>query len=239
MARKLKEELREILPPHTKIYIMYGATEAAARLTYLEPERFEQKIESIGKGIPGVTMRVLDPGGREVSPGEIGELVAAGDNIMQGYWRDVDATRRVLDSDGYHTGDFGYKDEEGYIFLVGRKDNLLKVGGHRVSTQEIEDVLIETGLVTEAVVLGIPEPLLGHKLVALVVGRGDSELQEGGEAKLISYCAERLPRYKLPQVVYRVKSLPKYSSGKVDRGRCLKMLKNGSRLAERVFSQQF
>jgi len=222
MARKLKEELRQVLPPHTKIFIMYGATEAAARLTYLEPERFEKKIESIGKGIPGVIVRVLDPSGHEVSPGEIGELVASGENIMQGYWKDGDATKRAIDGNGYHTGDLGYKDDEGFLYIVGRKDNLLKVGGHRINTQEVEDVLIETGLVSEVAVLGIPDALMGNKLVALVVAKSAREFDE---SKVMAHCVGRMARYKLPAKIQLVKTLPKYSSGKIDRAQCLKILK--------------
>ena len=85
-------ELREVLPEHTQIYIMYGATEASARLTYLEPERYQQKIGSIGKPIPGVTLQILDEDGRQMPAGSTGELVASGSNIMQGYWKDQETT---------------------------------------------------------------------------------------------------------------------------------------------------
>ncbi|MBW1674842.1 MAG: acyl--CoA ligase [Deltaproteobacteria bacterium] len=160
MSRQIKEELRQAIPEHTKIYIMYGATEASARLTYLEPERFSDKMDSIGKPIPGVQIRVLDPSGNEQPPGELGELVAYGPNIMQGYWKDPETTSRVLDRNGYHTGDVCYKDNEGFFFVQGRRDNLLKVGGHRINTQEIEDAILASGLVVEAVVLGIPDRAL-------------------------------------------------------------------------------
>ncbi len=221
MSRKIKEELRQVLPAHTKIYIMYGATEASARLTYLEPEHFNEKIGSIGKAIPGVDLRVLNVNGLEVSTGRIGELVASGPNIMQGYWKDSNTTPKPLDQNGYYTGDLGYQDKEGHFYVVGRKDNLLKVGGHRINPQEIEDVLMETGLVTEAIVLGVPDDLLGHKLIAVGVSKnGDCTVNH-----ILSECAQKLPKYKLPYNVKLVQVLPKKSSGKIDQIKCLEIAK--------------
>ena len=116
-----------------------------------------------------MTIKILDEQGREVAQGDKGEVVASGANIMQGYWRDPQATAKALDHHGYHTGDVGYKDADGFIFLEGRKDNLLKVGGHRINPQEIEDALLATQLAVEAAVVGLPDDLLGKRLAALVV----------------------------------------------------------------------
>jgi long-chain acyl-CoA synthetase len=223
MSTAVKQELRKVLPDHTKIIIMYGATEASARLTYLEPERFEKKMGSIGKPIPGVTLSVLGPDGRHVPVGQTGELVGHGPNIMMGYWRDEESTVKALDENGYHTGDLGYQDTDGYFYLEGRKDNLLKVGGHRINPQEIEDVLMETQLVIEAVVLGVPDALLGYKLVALVCPRnGDCS-----ETLILSECAKKLPRYKLPSEAKLVRTLYKSGSGKIDRNKCLELITEG------------
>ncbi|MBW2002198.1 MAG: acyl--CoA ligase [Deltaproteobacteria bacterium] len=219
MSRQIKEELRQAIPEHTKIYIMYGATEASARLTYLEPERFSDKMDSIGKPIPGVQIRVLDPSGNEQPPGELGELVAYGPNIMQGYWKDPETTSRVLDRNGYHTGDVCYKDKEGFFFVQGRRDNLLKVGGHRINTQEIEDAILASGLVVEAVVLGIPDKLLGHKLVALATPKNEGYSKNS----ILGYCAQTLPKYKVPGSVRLLRALPKNSIGKIDRSKCMEM----------------
>jgi len=220
MARTLKEELKRILPAHTRIYIMYGATEAAARLTYLDPARYGEKIDSIGKAVPGVTMKVLNTEGGELPANKVGELVASGSNIMKGYWNDPEGTRRVLDKHGYYTGDFGYKDQEGFFFVQGRKDDLLKVGGHRINPLEIEDVLLASGLVIEAAVLGIPDDLLGHKLVAIAAPRnGDCRPRD-----ILSHCACKLPKYKVPSNVKIVRALPKSGSGKIDRNKCIEML---------------
>jgi acyl-CoA synthetase (AMP-forming)/AMP-acid ligase II len=218
MSRQIKRELQNALPAHTKIYIMYGATEASARLTYLEPDRFADKMDSIGKPIPGATLKILDSGGREAPIGQKGELVGAGPNIMQGYWKDAEATARVLDEDGYHTGDLGYQDADGYFYVLGRKDNLLKVGGYKINPREIEDVLMETGLVIEAAVLGRPNAIMGHSLVAALTPKnGDCS-----EAEIFRQLAERLPKYKLPSELRFVRTLPKSASGKIDKKQLIK-----------------
>lgn len=220
MPMSVKKELRKALPQHTEIVIMYGATEASARLTYLDPSRFEDKMGSIGKAIHDVTVRVLDEKGNEQPPLQIGELVASGPNIMQGYWKDPEATAKVLDKNGYHTGDFGYLDEEGFLFVTGRKDSILKVGGHRINPQEVEDAIIGTDLVIEAVVIGIPDELLGNKLMAISVTK-----QKGTtEMAILGACVSALPRYKLPSEIRIVPSLPKNPNGKIDRSKCLEIL---------------
>jgi long-chain acyl-CoA synthetase len=224
MSREVKEKLLQTLPLHTRLFIMYGATEAAARLAYVEPERLAGKLDSIGRAIPGVSIRVLDEQGRELPPGEPGELVASGDNIMQGYWKDPQATAKALDANGYHTGDLGYQDQDGYLFVTGRKDDLLKVGGRRIDPQEIEDALMATGLLLEVAVLGVEDELLGKRLVALAVpldGKTDAgRIQALGLAKL--------PRHKVPSEVKVVAALPKYASSKIDRGSCLALFRQQS-----------
>jgi len=217
MASATKLQLMDVLPEHTKLYVMYGATEASARLAYVEPAMLNEKIDSIGQEIPGVTLKVLDQAGFELPMGEVGELVASGENIMQGYWRNPEATAEVSSQHGYHTGDLGYQDKDGCFFVVGRKDNQLKVGGHRINTQEVEDVIMATGLAVEVAVLGIPDPLLGHKLAAVIVPvDADLKVEE-----VLLVCRKELPSYKVPQNISFCGSLPKSASGKVDRKQCL------------------
>ena len=220
MARQIKKELPAALPEHTKIFIMYGATEAGARLTYLEPNRYADKIDSIGKAIPNVTMNVLDKNGRPVDTDEKGELVASGPNIFMGYWKDEVATEKVLDGLGYHTGDTGYQDKEGFFYVAGRKDDLVKVGGHRINLQEVEDALMATGLVIEAAVMGVPDALLGNKLIALVVSKNS----EVDESMILSRCNEKLPKYKIPESVKLMRALPKNASGKVNKAKCIELI---------------
>ena len=220
MPGAMKRQLRKALPEHTDICIMYGATEASARLTWLPPRYLESKMNSIGKAIPGVRIKILDDAGREVAPGETGELVASGDNIMQGYWKDAETTKKALDHHGYHTGDQGYMDKEGFIFIKGRKDSLIKVGGHRISPQEVEDALMETDLVMEVVVVGKADGLLGHRLVALAVAK-----ERGTVAReILSCCSKLLPKYKLPGEIILVRQLPKNANGKINKQGCEKLL---------------
>lgn len=221
LARHTKEDLIKALPEHTKLYVMYGATEASARLTYVEPHRLHDKIDSIGIPIPDVSMTVVGEDGKELPQGETGELVAKGPNIMQGYWHDPESTAKALSAHGYHTGDLGYMDRDGYFFVVGRRDNQLKVGGHRVNPQEIEDALIDTDLVMECVVLGIEDALAGHRLVAVAVPING----ETTERDILHCCSQTLPRHKLPGEIRFVKVLPKNSSGKIDRAACKELVK--------------
>lgn len=221
MSDQIKTELQDVLPAQTQIYIMYGATEASARLTYLEPEQYMQKLGSIGKPIPGVTLRILDENGRQMPAGSTGELVAAGANIMQGYWKDPETTDRFLTNAGYHTGDLGYQDDEGYFYVNGRKDNLLKVGGHRINPQEVEDALMATKLLIEAAVLGLPDTLLGHKLIAVATPL-NGECQEND---ILSLCSKMLPKHKVPAEIKFVRSLPKHGSGKINRTKCKELIK--------------
>jgi acyl-CoA synthetase (AMP-forming)/AMP-acid ligase II len=140
---------------------------------------------------------------------------------MQGYWKDPKSTAKALSAGYYRTGDQAYKDADGYYFIVGRKDDQLKVGGHRVNPHEIEDILMETGMLMEVAVLGISDDLLGQKLVACIVPKTNSCTEE----QAMAFCAQRLPRFKVPSSILLVRSLPKSSSGKIDRTKCLEIFK--------------
>ena len=220
MARSLKLRLREVLPDHTRIYIMYGATEGAARFTFLAPEHFEDKIDSIGKPLAGVRITILDKNDGEVEQGQIGELNASGPNVMSGYWKGADASARVLGPYGYRTGDMGYVDDDGYLFITGRKDDMVKVGGHRVNIQEVEDLLLSTELIVEVAVFGVDDDLLGHQLKALIVHRDktiDNKI-------FLRACSQTMPRHKIPSEFIPVTAIPKKANGKTDRQKCLSMV---------------
>lgn len=224
MADQIKRDLREALPPHTDIFIMYGATEASARLTYLEPEMFNAKLGSIGKPVDGVTIKVLNGKGVEAGPDEVGELVASGPNIMTGYWKDPESTAKVLNGNGYHTGDLGFRDEDGFLYLTGRRDNLIKVGGHRINPQEVEDAILATGLAIECAVVGVDDHLQGKRLAAAVVVKDRTV----DHAALMNACSERLPKYKLPSLIEIVGKLPLNNNGKVDKTACLAIFRKPS-----------
>ena len=160
MAPNLVQRLKEIFPD-VDIYIMYGQTEASARLSYLDPEEINRKAGSIGKAIPGVNLQLLDKTGRPVQVGEIGEIVATGDNIMAGYWQKPEETAQVLRPEGLWTGDLATMDEQGYLFIKSRKNDIIKSGSHRIGPKEIEDIILEHEAVHETAVLGIEDEILG------------------------------------------------------------------------------
>lgn len=220
MPKHVKLELLKILPRHTRLVVMYGATEASARLTYVPPERLESKIDSIGIPIAGVTMSVISPEGKALGPGVTGELVARGDNIMLGYYKDEEATKKALDEHGYHTGDLGYRDEDGYFYVIGRMDDQIKVGGHRLNPREIEDIVIESGQAVECIIFAIEDAIMGHKLAGLVV-----PIRETSETRraILNYCNQKLPKYKVPASLLMVETIPKNSSGKPDRLKSLEL----------------
>ncbi len=182
MAPSLQQEVAETFKS-ARLFIMYGCTEAAPRLTYLDPEILPVKRGSIGKAIPGVDVAVLDEGGNAVRAGSVGEIAARGPNIMMGYWKDSQATAQAVRNGWYFTGDLGREDEDGCLFVVGRNRDFIKAGGNRVGAQEIEEVLMEFSAVSEAAVIGVPDPILGEAIKAFLVLREgfslESECPEG------------------------------------------------------------
>lgn len=231
MSAALKTELRDALPKETEIFIMYGATEASARLSYLDSKYFKKKMGSIGKPISNVTIRIMDENHKEVEDGDEGELVASGPNIMMGYWKDPQNTAVALDSAGYHTGDIGYRDREGFLYVLRRKDGLLKVGGHRINPMEIEDFLMDTNLLIEVAVVGVPDELLGNSMVALVVPRAE----HCTDKYVLKKCTEGLPKHKIPSDVLLMKALPKNANTKIDQLKCVEIaLKRSNRLQQQA-----
>jgi long-chain acyl-CoA synthetase len=220
MSKIIILELLKILPVHTRLFIMYGATEASARLTYVPPDFLLSKIDSIGIPVSGVSIKILSPEGLVLKPGETGELVAGGDNMMLGYFKDDDSTRKVLDRHGYHTGDLGYVDGEGFLFLTGRKDNQIKVAGHRINPQEIEDAIIESGRAIESLIFVIQTSFGAERLAGLAVPRRKSSNEVG---HILKYCSTKLPKYKIPESLLLVDAIPKNSTGKPDREKSLEL----------------
>ncbi len=216
MSPALQRRLREALPDRIAVFVMYGQTEASARLSWLPPERLPRKYGSIGVGIPGVELTIRRPDGSECDVGEVGELVARGENIMQGYWNDPEATAEVLKADGLHTGDLGRKDADGDIWLVDRIKNLIKVGANRVSAKEIEETIAELAGVQEACVIGVEDELLGEAIEAHVVRAPTTGGQDGPTAEaILRHCRERLALFKVPRAVLFRDGLPRNSSGKI------------------------
>lgn len=201
--------------PQVPFFVMYGATEASARLTYLEPRQLRRKLGSIGRAIPNVEVFVARQDGTRADPGEVGELVARGSNISPGYWNNQQESGARFTELGYMTGDLGYVDEDGYLFLVGRRHDMLKVGAHRVGAKEIEDVLQEHPAVHEAAVVGIAHEILGEAPVAFVSMRTGRVFDEN---TLKTYCHTRLAAHKVPIRIVVKSELPKSGIGKLDKG---------------------
>jgi long-chain acyl-CoA synthetase len=211
MAPAVQKEVAHIFAP-AKLFVMYGATEAAARLSYLHPDNLPRKWGSIGKPVPGVDLFVADQKGRKLAPNEVGEIVARGPNIMAGYWNDPEASAQALKNGLYYTGDLGYEDDEGYLFITGRASDMIKPGGLRVSAKEIEDALYELEGVHEAAVLGVRDPVLGEAIKAFIVPKAENRLDADQVRRDL---AKNLPPYKIPKFIEFIKTLPRSESGKV------------------------
>ena len=210
MAPALQKEIVEVFNP-AKLFVMYGSTEASPRLTYVEPEVLPQKWGSIGRAIPNVEVIVADEQGRRLPVGAQGQIAARGSNIMMGYWKSPDATAEVLKHGYYYTGDLGYEDSDGYIFLTGRARDIIKAGGNRISAKEIEDVVLEIPGVLETAVIGVPDEVLGEAIKVFVVRCRPTLTEDEVKAHL----QRRLPAFKHPKWVQFCDDLPKNQSGKI------------------------
>jgi long-chain acyl-CoA synthetase len=206
------KELREALPGK-QIFIMYGQTEATARLSYLPPEMLDTKLGSVGKGAPGIKLSVRDENDRPIMPGETGEIVAEGDNVGLGYWRDEEESARCFRNGKLYTGDLATVDEDGFIYIIDRAKDFLKCGGKRVSCRHLENVLLGYPELLEAAVVGVPDEVLGEAAVAYVVLREPKS--DPTPEQLQAYCRQNLPLPFVPKHFVIVNALPKNSSGKV------------------------
>jgi len=202
--------------PEKKFIVMYGATEATARLSYLPPDKVLTKLGSIGKGIPGVTLTVINEKGTPVQPGVIGEIIASGENIMKGYYGDPEGTAEVIKDGKLLTGDLATVDDEGYIFIHGRKKNIIKSGGYRISPNEIEEFICPLDGVVGCVVVGLPDEIMGEAVVAIVQHAGTLPEDQAREA-ILNRCRQHLPSYKVPARLFFVREFPLNASDKVDR----------------------
>lgn len=192
------DEFRQSFPDVT-FYVMYGQTEATARLSYLPPEIYEQKRGSMGKGIPGVELKVVNEKGQNIKPGETGEVIAHGDNIMIGYFADPEGTAASIKNGWLYTGDLGTVDEDGYIYLTARKKEIIKVGGKRVSPKEIEAVILQIPEVVDCSIEGVEDEIQGEALRASVIVRKGT-LEYINEEAIKQHCIKHLALFKVPQI---------------------------------------
>ncbi len=209
-------EIRESFPK-VSFYTMYGQTEATARLSFLPPDRLQDKLGSIGNGLPSTKLQVLKTDGTPVQPGsdETGEIVARGPNISPGYWRDPMESASVFKNGALHTGDIARVDSDGFIFIVDRERDFIKSGGHRVSAREIEEAIAEIPDVVEVAVIGTPHDLLGESIEAYIVRAFQSGLSE---EQVRAHCTKRLSGFKVPEAVHFLGAMPHNSAGKTVKG---------------------
>jgi long-chain acyl-CoA synthetase len=198
--------------PYGQVYVMYGQTEATARLSYLPPDLLKTKLGSIGRGIPGVTLRVMNESGTEVRPDEVGEIFAWGDNICPGYLDDPDANAQKFVDGVLHTGDLATVDDDGFIYVVDRKADFIKSYGYRVSSQEVEGCIVELPDVVAAAVIGEPDLVRGEAIKAFVVLRTGGQLTA---EDIVAHCAARLASYMVPKDVVFIDQLPINAHGKI------------------------
>lgn len=201
--------------PATGVIFMYGLTESTTRAFALRPEWRAAKPGSVGRPIRDVRVRIVNERLEDLPPGAEGEVLLAGPNIMHGYWGEPEASARVLVDGWLRTGDIGRLDEDGFLYLGGRKSDLIKCAGERISAQEIEDVISQHPAVAEVAVRGVSHPFLGEEPVAWVVPRGEGI----DPSDLSAHCAARLVSYKIPRAWHFRAELPRTPSGKVQKHR--------------------
>jgi acyl-CoA synthetase (AMP-forming)/AMP-acid ligase II len=200
--------------PGKQVFVMYGQTEATARLTCMPPTQLSVRPGSVGLPLRGVQIRIRDAAGNDLPADSVGDIWASGPNIMAGYWRDPAISAEVLRDGWLKTGDVGRLDPDGFLYIVGRRSDIIKVGAHRVHPQDIEDVLAELPGVSECAVVGVGDEILGEVVKAFIVRRPEATLQEQHVKR---HCLENLAAYKVPKFVQFVAQLPRTSSGKVQR----------------------
>jgi len=209
----------QALFPSARIYSMYGLTECK-RCTYLPPDELARRPDSVGIAIPGTEAYVVDEDGARVAPNVVGELVIRGAHVMQGYWENEEATERVLRPGPHpwekvlHTGDLFRMDEDGFLYFVGRKDDIIKTRGEKVSPKEVENVLYALPGIREAAVVGVPDAILGLAIKAVVSIDAHVALTA---QDVIRHCREHLEDFMVPKVVEFRAALPKTESGKISR----------------------
>jgi long-chain acyl-CoA synthetase len=212
IASDLIHRTREVLP-NLKLIQVYGLSETGFLTGLQDHEHTEERLKSCGRPCPGIELRVVDKSGMEVEAGHPGELVARGANVMRGYWNNPEETKLAFQDGLFRTGDVGYQDADGYIYILDRLKDMIVTGGENVYSGEVEAVIYEHPAVREAAVFGIPDPQWGELVVACVVLKPEYQLSADD---LIAHCRRSLANYKIPRrVEFSEVELPKGGSGKI------------------------
>ena len=212
MAPELIRRTREVLP-HAKLFQCYGLSETGFLTGLQDDEHTQDRLMSCGRTCPGIDVRVVDEQGREVEAGQHGELAARGANVMRGYWNNPQETSRAFQDGMFRTGDVGYRDADGYFYILDRSKDMIVTGGENVYSGEVEAVIYQHPAVLEAAVFGIPDPQWGELVAACIVRKPGQAL---GADELVLHCRRFLANYKIPRrVEFSETDLPKSGSGKI------------------------
>ena len=211
-----KRRLMKLLP-NARLCMHYGLTEAS-RSTFIEFHEAAEKLNSIGLATPGVTVKIVDENGSELPTNTLGRIVVRGKHVMQRYWKEPKITNEVLKSEWLYTGDWGYRDDDGYFYLKGREKELINVGGRKVSPVEIEAILEKHVAISQCVCVGIPDPrgIAGDVVKAFIVLNGDVAKSPGNH-ELVDFLRDKLEPYKLPAEFQTIDEIPMTKSGKIQR----------------------
>lgn len=202
-----------------KIYSMFGLTECK-RVCYLPPEEIDRRPASVGKAMPNCEVFILDEAGNEVKAGEIGELVVRGSNVMKGYWNAPEQTAKYFRPGRLpgeillYSGDYFRRDAEAFLYFIGRKDEMIKSKGERLSAKEIENVICEIEGVIEAAVIGVSDEILGQAIKVFIVASDQKSITQND---VLKYCKDNLEPYAIPKYIEFVAELPKTAHGKIDK----------------------
>jgi acyl-CoA ligase (AMP-forming) (exosortase A-associated) len=214
--------------PHTRIFLMYGLTESF-RSTYLPPDQVNVRPESMGKAIPNAQILVINEEGRECAPHEPGELVHRGALVSLGYWNDPEKTAErfrpcplqppeIPNTElAVWSGDQVMKDEEGYLYFISRKDEMIKTSGYRVSPTEVEECAYGSGLVAAAAAVGLPHPALGQAILLIITPGAETASGHKLEESIMAHCRRELPNFMVPAIIVARSALPHNQNGKIDR----------------------
>jgi long-chain acyl-CoA synthetase len=200
--------------PHIQISVGYGLTESFAIATSTPYEDALRKIKAVGKCLPTVEATIVDDEGNEVPTGAIGEIVFRGSKVFRGYWNNPEATATTIVNGWVHTGDIGKVDEEGFIYILDRKKDMINRGGEKIYSLEVENVICDNPKVLEVAVVGVPDPVMGEAVKACI---GLKPGVNATEREIKDFCAERLADYKVPKFVEFMDSLPRNPAGKVSK----------------------
>ncbi len=213
MGAQLTDKLIHACRSTTSLFVMYGQTEASARITWLPPDCLSTKSGSAGIPLDNIRLEIRDSNGNRIGANQHGEVYISGESVMQGYWNNQIATDKVLANGWLKTGDLGHLDGDGFLYLAGRKDDMIKVGDNRINPLEIEEQINRLDFVSESVIIGVSDELLGNKLVAFIVAEKSKE----NLFALRKFCKRELAIHKSPKLFKWVEELPKTASGKIQR----------------------